>query len=311
MLTPFTVDGQVDWPALDALVDWYIAGGSQGLFATCLSSEIFHLTAEERLAVARRVMTRAAGRVPVIAAGAFTANVSTASAVGDPAELAEVMQRMADTGVAAVVVLTNQLAGPDDPDDVLLAAAERLLSRLDGRMRLGLYECPVPYKRVLTPRVTAWAAQTGRFDFLKDTCCDLAQIKAKLAPMAGSPLRLYNAHTATLRPSLLAGGHGFSGTAANLIPHLYAWLCRHHADEPAVAGELQAFLTAGYPVVSTHYPHSAKTYLGLHGLPVTPVSRVRENEVDANDLQALDAFHAGVVAWEQRLGLTSPFDVVR
>lgn len=311
MLTPFTADRQIDWPGLDALVDWYIAGGSQGLFATCLSSEIFHLTAGERLAVAQRVQTRAAGRVPVIAAGAFTANVSTASAVGDPVELAEVMQRMADTGVEAVIILTNQLAAADDPDDVLLAAAERLLSRLDERMRLGLYECPVPYKRVLSPRVTAWAAQTKRFDFIKDTCCDLAQIKAKLAVMAGSPLRLYNAHTATLLPSLLAGGHGFSGTSANLIPHLYAWLCRHHADEPAVGGELQAFLTAGYPVVSTHYPHSAKTYLGRHGLPVTPVSRVRENEVDANDLQALDAFHAGVVAWEQRLGLPSPFDAVR
>lgn len=303
MLTPFAADGRIDWHALDVLVDWYLAGDSQGLFAACLSSEIFQLSDEERLAVVCRVLSRTGGRVPVIAAGAFVADGGKTT----PAALAAAVARLAETGVAAVVILTNQLVAAEVSDDAWLTFAEGLLARIDGRIRLGLYECPVPYKRVLSPRLTAWAAGTGRFDFLKDTCCDLAQIKAKLAALAGSPLRLYNAHTATLLPGLRAGAHGFSGIGANLVPHLYAWLCRQHRAEPALAEELQAFLTATYPVVSLHYPVAAKAYLGLHGLPVLPVSRTNAHRVDAGDLAALHAFHNDVLNWEQRLGLISPF----
>lgn len=302
MLTPFAADGRIDWPALDVLVDWYLAGGSDGLFAACLSSEIFHLSEEERLAVVCRVMSRAGGRVPVIAAGAFVSGGENT-----PAALAGAVLRLADTGVAAVVILTNQLVAAEAADDNWLTFAEDLLARIDGHIRLGLYECPVPHKRVLSPRLTAWAAHTGRFDFLKDTCCDLTQIKAKLAALAGSPLRLFNAHTATLLPSLRAGAHGFSGIGANLVPHLYSWLCREHRAHPALAEELQAFLTATYPVVSLHYPVVAKAYLGLHGLSVVPVSRMLGHRVETGDLAALHTFHNDVRAWEQRLGLVSPF----
>ena len=68
MLTPFR-DGAVDYPALEALVEWYIAHGVSGLFAVCQSSEMFFLSLEERVGIARFVNEKAAGRVPVIASG--------------------------------------------------------------------------------------------------------------------------------------------------------------------------------------------------------------------------------------------------
>ncbi len=39
MVTPFDDSGEIDYPALDSMVDWYIENGSNGLFATCQSSE--------------------------------------------------------------------------------------------------------------------------------------------------------------------------------------------------------------------------------------------------------------------------------
>lgn len=45
------------------MVDWYIASGCTGLFAVCQSSEMYHMTDEERLAVARAVVKQADGRV--------------------------------------------------------------------------------------------------------------------------------------------------------------------------------------------------------------------------------------------------------
>ncbi len=47
MLTPFTEELAIDWPGYRALIDFYLAHGSAGLFASCLSSEIQHLTHDE------------------------------------------------------------------------------------------------------------------------------------------------------------------------------------------------------------------------------------------------------------------------
>ena len=55
MITPFLAGGSVDYASLDVLVDWYLARGVHGLFAVCKSSEMFHLSVEEGVAVASRV----------------------------------------------------------------------------------------------------------------------------------------------------------------------------------------------------------------------------------------------------------------
>ena len=65
MLTPFTDDDKVDFPALKRLVDWYVENGVTGLFAVCQSSEMFFLSLEERAAISKAVVEAAAGRVGV------------------------------------------------------------------------------------------------------------------------------------------------------------------------------------------------------------------------------------------------------
>ena len=38
MITPYHADGSIDYAALEALIDWYIVHGADGLFAVCQSS---------------------------------------------------------------------------------------------------------------------------------------------------------------------------------------------------------------------------------------------------------------------------------
>ena len=45
----------MDWDGLTALTEWYLASGVQGLFAVCLSSEMYDLLDDERLRVAKHV----------------------------------------------------------------------------------------------------------------------------------------------------------------------------------------------------------------------------------------------------------------
>jgi 4-hydroxy-tetrahydrodipicolinate synthase len=46
MLTPFNDDLSVDYATLRKLCDYYIDNGAVGLFANCLSSEMYELTAD-------------------------------------------------------------------------------------------------------------------------------------------------------------------------------------------------------------------------------------------------------------------------
>ncbi len=281
MITPFCEDRSIDWQGVDALTDWYIRSGGAGLFAVCLSSEMYELTADERLQLARRVVERAAGRVPVVASGTF------GGALGAQAEF---VRRMAGTGVSAVVVLTCQLAGQDQDDDEWRASAEVLLART-GEIPLGLYECPVPYKRVMSPALMRWAGHTGRIFFHKDTCSQIEPIRTKIAAVRGTPFRFFNANAASLLESLQAGGDGYSGIAVNYFPQLYVWLCRHFQDQPEQAERLQRFLSVAEAVVRYKYPASAKTFLALAGLGITPVCRVENEPLTEEDCRILRHLH--------------------
>ena len=67
LVTPFLMDGSVDWDSLDRLVEDQLAGGVSCLVAAGTTGEPATMTREERMAVIRRVVQKAAGRVPVIA----------------------------------------------------------------------------------------------------------------------------------------------------------------------------------------------------------------------------------------------------
>lgn len=266
MLTPFR-DGKVDYPALAELIEWYIAHKVSGLFAVCQSSEMFFLSKEERVGVAKFVKEHTAGRVPVIASGHISDSIE---------DQIDELKAMAATGVDAVILITNRLAKENESDDVWLENLQTILAQLPQDVPLGFYECPFPYKRVLSPRVTRWCAESGRFFFLKDTCCDLEQIKEKVDICKGSNLKLYNANTSTLLESLRYGATGYSGVMANMQCELYAWLC-DHIDDPK-ADKLSDELTICSLIERQLYPVNAKYYLSLEGLPITTETRSKSDK---------------------------------
>lgn len=117
---------------------------------------------EERIKIASFVKKHA--HIPVIASG----HVSYSRE-----DQAEELRRVADTGVDAVILITNRLADAKESDDVWMDNLDYLLNKLDPAMPLGFYECPMPYKRLITLDQLKACAATGRFRFMKDTCCDL------------------------------------------------------------------------------------------------------------------------------------------
>jgi 4-hydroxy-tetrahydrodipicolinate synthase len=264
MVTPFDHNQGIDYGALGALTDWYIANGADGLFAACQSSEIFYLSLEERAKLSKFVKEKSSGRVPVVASGHVSYDLH---------DQAEELNRIAETGVDAVILISNRLAGEDENDDVFLERLDSLLHELPKDVRLGFYECPYPYKRVLTPKILKYCVSTGRFAFLKDTCCDIGQIREKLSILNGSGMRLFNANTATLVESMKYGGAGYSGVMANFQMKLYAWLVKHWKENQRVTDMVQNVLTMCSYIELKNYPANAKCYLNMVGVPMGETAR--------------------------------------
>lgn len=64
--TPFTEDGALDLESCDGLTDFYLEQGVDGITILGMMGEAPKLTEEESVAFARRVLARAAGRLPVV-----------------------------------------------------------------------------------------------------------------------------------------------------------------------------------------------------------------------------------------------------
>lgn len=251
VLTPFTPDDKVDWDGYDRLISWYLRNGASGLFAVCQSSEMQRLSLEERRDLARFTVEKVAGRVPVVASGHIADN---------PADQAKELAVIAETGVDAVVLVTNRLAGPEDGSDVLMSRLQALMAALPKDVTYGLYECPAPYRRLLTDAELRWCAESGRFAFLKDVACDLATVRRRIALVDGTPLAINNANAAIAWPVMQAGGKGFSGVMNNFHPDLYRWLYDHGADHPELARDLDCFLVLSAMSEAFGYPKLAKAF---------------------------------------------------
>lgn len=265
MITPYTADNRLDLEAVDRMVEFYAAGGCQGVFAVCQSSEMFDLSEDERVALAARVVKAVRGRMNVVASGHIS------DAIED--QLRE-LGRIAATGVDGVVMVSNRLAKADESDEVFIANMNRILEALPD-VTFGMYECPYPYKRLLSDQTLAAMRDSGRFSFIKDTCCNAALMAHRIRLLDGK-IQLFNANCATLLDTLRSGAAGFSGIMANYHPDLFVWLYANYEKQPEKAEELMAALSVLSGTERACYPVCCKYHMGLMGVPMEIISRSRD-----------------------------------
>lgn len=290
MITPFTADNQVDYEAVDQMMEFYARGGCQGVFAVCQSSEMFCLTEEERVKLAARVVKAAAGRMCVVASGHISDRMED--------QIRE-LRRVSETGVDAVVMISNRLAGKDEPDEVLIQNMHRILDAIPG-VTFGMYECPYPYKRLLTPKVLEAMAETGRFTFIKDTCCDADLIARRIALLHGR-IQLFNANCATALETLQSGADGFSGIMANFHPDLLVWMYENYRQQPEKARQLAAMLSVMSMAEGCQHPIGAKYHMNLVGVPMELRCRVKNadcfDKMDRHTIEDLKTMEEVVRQW--------------
>lgn len=275
MITPYRKDGAVDLDTARRYVDWYFESGITGIFAVCQSSEIFFLSLEERVALNRCVYTRAK-QLERESGRPFTV-VSSAHVSDSLEDQARELNAIWESGTDALILITNRLDPNNEGDEVFIRNAEKLIARLPADAPLGFYECPYPYKRLVTPKILRWCVENGRFRYMKDTCCDAAVIAQRVKLLEGSGFRLLNANCQTLLQSMRDGAHGYCGIMCNYHPRLYAWLGENYARQPELADRVQAVIgTFGFTEVGLPYPLTAKYHMNLCGIPTENLARCRD-----------------------------------
>jgi 4-hydroxy-tetrahydrodipicolinate synthase len=295
MITPFLENGKIDFDGVSRLIDFYLATGVKGFFANCLSSEMYHLEKGERLALTRHVVNYVNGRVPVVATGSFGSTMS---------ERVEFAKEIYQTGVSAVILITSHYATKEESDIVLLDNIERMLELTDN-IPMGLYECPSPYKRIVSPEVFKSLLETNRLVYHKDTSIDREMIKAKLVLLKNSRLEFYDAHTENTVFSLQHGAKGMSAISGNFYPEILVWMC-NHTKNPAKEKEvmwIQSELTKTEDLIAKAYPMSSKYFLSKRGVPVRQVSRSSTQPLTDQQKQTLDEVYQTFLGWCERLGI--------
>ena len=280
-LTAFTEDGCIDWDGNGQLLDWYVNNGAAGIFTVCLSGEMYFLNEEERLGLAEFSRARLASDISVVAAAGFGKTFT---------ERLNSIKRMADTGVDAVVVPVCQLVTQEASEKELQEELQKLYDKV-GDIKLGLYECPLPYHRMLEPETLGMAAKSGKVSFVKDTCSDIEIINNKLKKCSNSNLKFFNANTNTTLDSFNSGAAGYCGTGANFFPQLYAELWTCFENNPERAKKLQQLLDVLHRHVCYKYPRSAKFFQNLSGVNITDYCRWECPELTNEEKDILTKLH--------------------
>jgi 4-hydroxy-tetrahydrodipicolinate synthase len=295
MLTPYKKTGEIDYNTLSKLMDFYMAAGAKGLFANCLSSEMYNLSEKERLELTTHVVKHANGKIPVVASGSFGESFE---------DKAEFSKKIYHTGINAVIMITSHFAKQDDSDDVLIGNFDKFF-QMTGNIPMGTYECPSPYKRILTPYVFKYLLGTNRMMYHKDTTIIFEKVKEKIDLVGNNKLEFYDACVANTMYSLQAGAKGMSAISGNLYPEIIVWMCNNstNPDRQDDVKYMQQQLTKTEDILSQNYPLSAKYFLHKRGLPIEVISRINTVPLTSQQTAALDETYSVFLGWCNRLGI--------
>ncbi|WP_409341480.1 dihydrodipicolinate synthase family protein [Paenibacillus sp. MBLB4367] len=276
LLTPFQLNKEIDWEAYDRYVEWQLSHSPHGLFAVCGSSEMEYLTLQERLTLAERAV-RLAGSTPVIATG----NVQS-----DPAEHAEELQRMAETGVSGIVLIPQGSMGEDQNrlEDYFARLAD--LSPLP----VFLYECPLASPRFVDPDVYGRLVSQHGIVGIKDTTCTAEGIRSKIESATES--LVFQANMSFLLEALHSGAQGIMATtsaaAADVALALWSEAANGKREAAETLHELLVFLDG---VLGKGYPATAKHLAKLRGIPM--------NELTRKGKSMNDSARQGIAVWKR------------
>jgi len=219
LVTPMNAQGDIDWQALNDLIDWHLQEGTNAIVAVGTTGESATLSVEEHLAVIRYVVKQVGGRTPVIAG---TGANSTREAV-------ELTENAKAAGVDACLLVVPYYNKPTQ--EGLYQHFKHIAEAVD--IPQILYNVPGRTACDLLPETVARLSHIRNIIGIKEATGDLERGKAILAT-AKDGFLLYSGDDATAAELMLLGAKGNISVTANVAPRAMSELCA-----AAIAGDAE------------------------------------------------------------------------
>jgi 4-hydroxy-tetrahydrodipicolinate synthase len=258
-VTPFTADGEVDWPAVEKHMDDVITAGADGIVVSGTTGETSTLTDPEKIRLVEVGKDVAAGRAKIITGGGSN---ETAHAI----ELARQSERAGADGNMIVTPYYNKptQAGVLTHFRMIADATDLPVILYDIPGRTGI---PIAYETILR------AAKHPNILAVKDAKGDFAQASRVLNQ---TDLLYFSGDDANVLPHLAIGATGLVGVTANIAARPYRQMIDAvNAGDLATATAAHQRLEPLVRAVMTHVPGTVAAKYILHGLGRIGSPRVR------------------------------------
>jgi len=210
IVTPMDSTGAIDWQALERLVDFHIDNGTNSIVAVGTTGESATLPVGEHMEVLRQVVSRANGRIPIIAG-------SGANSTSEALELTE-MAKGADAD--ACLIVTPYYNKPSQ--EGLYQHYKLIADSVD--IPQILYNVPGRTGCDMLPDTVARLASHPNIVGHKEATGDLERAK-ELIERSGDQVAMYSGDDATAAEFILLGGKGNISVTANVAPRKMSDLC--------------------------------------------------------------------------------------
>ncbi|GAB2969173.1 4-hydroxy-tetrahydrodipicolinate synthase [Frigoribacterium salinisoli] len=270
LVTPFTADGEVDWPGVEQHIDDCITAGADGIVVTGTTGETSTLTDPEKLRLVEVGKSVAAGRAKIVTGGGSN---ETAHAI----QLYKASEKAGADGVMIVTPYYNKptQAGVLTHFRMIADATDLPVILYDIPGRAGI---PITYETLLR------AAKHPNILAVKDAKGDFAQASRV---MNQTDLLYFSGDDANVLPHLAIGASGLIGVTANIAAAPYRTIV-----DAVNAGDLHTATAAHQQLeplvraVMTHVPGTVAAKYVLHGLGRISSPRVRLPLVGPEDSEA-------------------------
>lgn len=270
LVTPFTADGEVDWPGVEQHLDDVINAGADGIVVSGTTGETSTLTDPEKVKLVEVGKSVSSGRAKIITGGGSN---ETAHAI----ELARKSERAGADGNMVVTPYYNKptQAGLLTHFRMIADATDLPVILYDIPGRTGV---PIRYETILR------ASKHPNILAIKDAKGDFSEVSRVLNQ---TDLLYFAGDDAHALPLLAIGGAGLIGVTANIAATPYRTIVDavNSGDLPA-ATEAHRSLEPLVRAVMTHVPGTVATKYILHGLGRIGSPRVRLPLVGPEDWEA-------------------------
>ena len=205
LVTPFKENGEIDFPALDRLVDFHLENGTDGILVLGTTGESSTMTDAEDVAVAQHVVNRVNGAIPIIGgAGSNATHESLAKA-----------KSLQMIGCDALLLITPYYNKSNDEGiyrhfTTVLDKTEipSILYNIPGRTGCSISEANV-VRLAEHPNVMGIKEASGSISYA-------TSVARHLSPS----FRMYSGNDDMIVPILSLGGSGVISVWANVQPQL-------------------------------------------------------------------------------------------